>query len=303
MHGTEASVRVAGRFPGIAEPEPDPAWRPWVRLLDLALAAAGESDWASTVTLAPSRPAGAPLLHGAALGGNSRRWRQLLRELLRESDSPAAGDSGASGTNGTNGTNGARSGSIRPSARRRLDALGIAKAAIEQDTAALDRLASSAAVDPGRLSAVAQLAVIPLLSACRARFVDQVPAGWLHGYCPLCGAWPTVAEMRGLDRSRRLRCGRCHGDWELPVLRCPYCDELRHDRLHALVPEGDEHTRRVDVCESCKGYIKTFATLQALPHRSLAMVDLATLELDVTAQDRGYTRPGRPGFPLEVSAS
>jgi FdhE protein len=67
------------------------------------------------------------------------------------------------------------------------------------------------------------------------------------------------------------------------------------------VPEGDEQTRRVDVCESCKGYVKTFATLQAQPLRSLAMLDLATLELDVMAQDRGYTRPSRRGYPLEVS--
>ena len=125
--------------------------------------------------------------------------------------------------------------------------------------------------------------------------------GWLRGYCPLCGGWPTLVEMRGLDRSRRLRCGRCNGDWQLPVLRCPYCDELRHHQLHALAPEGDEQTRRVDVCESCKGYIKTFTTLQAQPLRSLALLDLATLELDVMAQDRGYTRPSRPGYPLEVS--
>ena len=297
MHGTEASVRLARRFPGITEPEPDPAWRPWVRLLDLALAAADEPDWASTVTLAADRPDGAPLLHGAKLGGNARRLRQLLRELLRESDRLAPGDSGAGGSNGT------QSGPAAPSARRRLDALGIARAAIEQDAPACDRLARSADVDAGRLFAVAQLAVIPLLFACLERFADRVPAGWSRGYCPLCGAWPTLAEMRGLDRSRRLRCGRCRGDWQLPVLRCSYCDELRHDRLHALVPEDEEHTRRVDVCESCKGYIKTFATLQALPPRSLAMLDLATLELDVMTQDRGYARPSRPGYPLEMSAT
>jgi FdhE protein len=297
MHGTEASVRLARRFPGITEPEPDPAWRPWVRLLDLALAAADEPDWASTVTLAPERPDGAPLLHGARLGGNARRLRQLLRELLRESDRLVPGDSGAGSSNGT------RSEPAAPSARRRLDALGIARAAIEQDASALDTLARSAGVDPGRLSAVAQLAVIPLLATSLARFGDHVPVGWSRGYCPLCGAWPALAEMRGLDRSRRLRCGRCRGDWQLPVLRCSYCDELRHDRLHALVPEDEEHTRRVDVCESCKGYIKTFATLQALPLRSLAMTDLATLDLDVMAQDRGYARPSRPGYPLELSAT
>jgi FdhE protein len=297
MHGTEASVRIAGRFPGLAEPEPDPAWRPWVQLLDLALAATGEAGWTRTVALAPDRPEHAPLLHGATLGGNGRRLRQLLRELLRESENVAPGDSR------TIHRNGSRSVPARSSARRHLDTLGIARAAIEQDGPALARFATLAAVDPGRLSAVAQLAVIPLLSAGLAPFADRVPSTWSRGYCPLCGAWPTLAEMRGLDRSRRLRCGRCRGDWQFPVLCCSYCNESRHDQLHALVPESDEQTRRVDVCESCKGYIKTFATLQALPLRSLAILDLATLELDVIAQDRGYTRPSRPGYAVEVAAT
>ena len=37
MHGTTTSIRPSGRFPDPQVAEPDPAWRPWVRLLDLAL--------------------------------------------------------------------------------------------------------------------------------------------------------------------------------------------------------------------------------------------------------------------------
>jgi FdhE protein len=185
--------------------------------------------------------------------------------------------------------------------RRRLESSGIARAAIVHDTDSIDRLAAAAGIDAGRLAVVAQLAVVPLLSACATRFRDQISATWLHGYCPICGAWPALAETRGLDRSRRLRCGRCSSDWAIPVLRCPYCDEMRHAQLHALVPEADEQTRRVDVCETCKGYVKTFATLQALPFRSLATMDLATVELDIMAQDRGYARPSHVAYPMTLT--
>jgi hypothetical protein len=34
--------------------------------------------------------------------------------------------------------------------------------------------------------------------------------------------------------------------------------------------------------------------------RALATTDLATLELDMVAQERGYVRPSRPGYAITV---
>jgi FdhE protein len=156
-------------------------------------------------------------------------------------------------------------------------------------------------VDAGRLSAVAQLALVPILRTCATRLREHVPESWISGYCPVCGAWPALAELRGLERNRRLRCGRCSSDWPIPVLRCPFCSELRHDKLHALLPEGDEQTRRVDVCDTCNGYLKCFSALQPMPLKSLAITDLSTVELDIVAQQRGYARPSRLAYPLSVT--
>jgi FdhE protein len=216
---------------------------------------------------------------------DARRVRRLLRELLREA---GAGQSGSPGDR-------ARS--------RRLDALGVLEGAIRQDADALERAALRAGVDARALGAVAQLATIPLLRACAARGNAHIPESWLNGYCPVCGAWPTLVEIRGLERNRRLRCGRCNTDWPIPVLRCPFCNEIHHDKLHALLPEGDEQTRRVDVCDSCKGYIKGFSTLHTMTPRALATTDLATVELDLVAQERGYERPSRAAFPLSVTVA
>jgi FdhE protein len=281
-----------------------------MRLLDLALEAADAPEWASAVPVAlPDRTLGAPMLDGTTLRVDARRARRLLRELLRACHSKRSEDSSSARLR--RAPAGLRpsvrnddAGGIQPSARndrrRRLDALAVLHGAITHDVDAIEQAALAAGVDSGHLAAVAQLAVVPILRACATRFREQIPSDWMHGYCPVCGAWPALAELRGLERNRRLRCGRCSTDWPIPVLRCPFCDELHHDKLHALLPEGDEQTRRVDVCDTCKGYLKTFSTLQAMPLRSLAIIDLATIELDIVAQERGYERPSRPAYPLSI---
>lgn len=302
MHGTETSIGTARRLSGsLGEPALDPAWRPWVRLLDLALAAAGEPGWASSVVLAPERPPDAPLLHGATLRVDARRFRQLVRALLREADRAVPPEPGLV-SRASSGRTAHDSRAAGPDTPRRLDSSGLARAAVSQDASAVERVADAAGVDGARMSAVAQLAILPFVSSCAARFHHEIPAAWPRGYCPVCGAWPALAETRGLDRTRRLRCGRCASDWVIPVLRCPYCDEMNHGALHALVPDGDEHMRRVDVCDTCKGYVKTFATLQAFSARSVATMDLATVELDLMAQDRGYARPSRLAYPMTVTS-
>jgi FdhE protein len=294
MHGTTTSVRAAGRLSGSqVGAELDPAWRPWVRLLDLALAAADDPAWMDVVPEPPlERASGAPLIHGATVRVDARRVRKLVRELLREASSLRA-ERGVLSVPGEGPVEG-----VRP---HRLDALGVLRAAIVQDADAIGRLATRAGVGADPLSAVAQLAAMPLLRACATRFKDRIPEDWDHGHCPVCGAWPTLVEIRGLERNRRLRCGRCSSDWPIPVLRCPFCSEIRHEKLHALLPEGSEQTRRVDVCDTCKGYIKGIATLQASQLRALAITDLATIELDLVAHERGYERPPNVGFPLALT--
>jgi FdhE protein len=312
MHGTPTSVRPAGRLShSQVGAELDPAWRPWVRLLDLALAAADDPVWMDAVPeLSSAQVSDAPLIHEAVVRVDARRVRKLLRELLREVSSFRAESSFRAGACPEERQR--REGGILSvpvegpvgrdaGTRPRLDALGVLRAAIAQDAGALEQCAMRASVAADVLSTVAQLAAIPVLRACATRFRDRTPAGWDHGYCPVCGAWPTLVEIRGLERSRRLRCGRCSSDWPIHVLRCPFCNEGNHDKLHALLPEGSEQTRRVDVCDTCKGYVKGISTLQPAGLRTLALTDLSTIELDLIAQERGYERPADVGFPMSLT--
>lgn len=263
----------------------NPEWRSWLGLLEETIRALDDAAWDAAVpTPAFDRPANAPLLHGTTLSLDPRIARRWARKLLK--CAAARPDPGAA--------------SLARFRERNLDAVALLEAAIRQDHERVRALAADTGADAAALMAVAQLAAMPVLHAARRQFGREVPASWTHGFCPICGAWPVLAEMRGLERARRLRCGRCAADWHFDVLHCPFCDEKFHKNLGALHAEGQEEVRKVDTCSTCKGYLKAVTTLTPLPAWQVPLEDLKTVELDIVALERGFHRPERPGFELDL---
>lgn len=259
----------------------NPEWRSWLGLLRETRRALDDAAWEHPVSGPEAEtPAGTsrPLLHGRELLVDSSRLRRLVRRLAEVAGTEAPSLAG-----------------YRPSDQ---DALALVEAAVRQDRAEIEALAEAA--DPDALSTIAQLVALPLLHASARQLAAQVPAYWPYAYCPICAAWPLLAELRGLDRTRWLRCGRCGGAWQVDWLRCPYCGEAAHERLGSLVPEAEPETRKAETCSSCRRYLKSVTTLQAIPLFELLLRDLETVELDLEAVDRGYTRPQGPGFALKV---
>jgi FdhE protein len=185
-------------------------------------------------------------------------------------------------------------------ARASVGVLDLVEAGIRQDHDQVTATANSANIDPGQLGIVADLAGRPLLGAIARNNSDRIPHTWMHGYCPVCAGWPVIAEMRGLDRQRALRCVRCGTGWHLPWLMCPYCGTTDHDQLGSLVPDDAADGRRVDVCHRCLGYVKTIPTLRELSAQEVALVDASSIELDVAGLERDFLRPSQPGFDLGV---
>lgn len=136
-------------------------------------------------------------------------------------------------------------------------------------------------------------------SALRAALSPQLAAydawrgageAWRHGHCPGCGAQPAVARLSPGEvmRQRSLICACCGSEWRFRRIGCPHCGNDVSDRLNVLELEGDDPLR-IDACEECKGYVKTYAGEDP---RSPALADWTTLHLDLLAQERGYTRLG-----------
>jgi len=264
-------AEVAQRLADVRRQNPES--ETWLALVEAALAESQDATTWDVAVPAPveGRPVRAPLLHGVEIAVHPGSVSRFVRRLTR-----------LAGLNG---------------AVRDLDPIDLLEAAICQDDARIDALAAS---DPSALRVVAQVAAVPLLRACARTIGSGVSPAWWEGYCPLCGAWPTLAEFRGLERKRWLRCGRCGTGWEVPWLHCPFCAETSHENLGYLAPEDGETTRKVEVCDSCKGYMKAEPTVRELPWWGVLLDDVATVALDVAALDRGYHRPERRGFELEV---
>jgi FdhE protein len=274
---------IRNRLDALAQQHPD--WRSWLTLLEATLREMDGPIWAEIeIRLRSDRAEAAPLLDGAELAVDGRRARNWVQHLMKTAAKGEA--SGAASLTATD--------------LDRLDALVLLEAAGNQDYTRLQSLADNMSADLQALEAIAQLAVMPLLQAGRQHLAEQISPTWPHGYCPVCGAWPTLVELRGLERTLRLRCARCGGDWEATWLRCVFCGETEYRQLGFLFQEGKEETSKVETCATCKGYLKTLTTLQGSSPHEVALEDLATVELDLVALERGYTRPARPGYPLHL---
>ena len=289
MSRTAAGLRTdaATRIATLRQQRPE--WGVWLALLaEVEERASGQSPVASrqpTGVRRGSRESGvtsAPLLQRTALRLDGAEARDLIARLAEQASALENGRS-LSG--------------YRPSSEESVELIG---AAVRQDRNAIGALAMVSGIDSGALGSVAHLAALPLLRVYGRELQDEIPQHWPHGYCPICAAWPVLAERRGLDRSRRLRCGRCASQWEIEWLTCVYCGERDHQRLGSLVSEDGDETLKVETCASCMGYLKSMASLQAIPDFELLLRDLETVELDLIALERGYRRPEESGFDMEL---
>ena len=266
-----------------------PEWQTWISLLAMAERALNDMGWHTPLSetelarsFSGSPEKEAPLLNRRTLQVDAARIRRLVRDLALN----ASAIEGAT--------------SLRRYRPSEAEALGLISAAVRQDGDEINRLAAERDVDAGALASVAHLAAFPLLHSCGRLLESRVPASWPHGYCPVCAAWAILAERRGLDRSRRLRCGRCAAQWEVQWLYCIYCGERDHDRLGSLESDDRGEMLKVETCASCRGYLKSIASLQGFPAFELLLQDLETVEFDLVALDRGYNRPLQSGFALDI---
>jgi FdhE protein len=154
-------------------------------------------------------------------------------------------------------------------------------------TAELDAKAASLGIDPGLARSVLRLALLPTLSRLTDRLSPVRPEGlWTAGHCPHCGGPPTLAESRGLEQRRVLRCGLCAAAWAGDRLRCPFCGESDHRRLRQLSAEGESDRYRLAVCEACGGRLRVVSTLVELSPPGILVAELAVVHLELGEEAR-----------------
>lgn len=137
----------------------------------------------------------------------------------------------------------------------------------------------------------------PLLGSFAAWRNEEKEEKWLRPYCPACGSGPAMAQLVGKDPGRRrmLVCGGCGTRWQFPRTQCPFCaNDSQRLSVLAIVGEGG---LRIDWCESCRGYLKTY---DGEGREDLLLSDWTSLHLDVLARDRGFERRAASLYELDA---
>jgi FdhE protein len=265
-----------------------PEWAPWLAVMGELLDEIEDPGWDAAVPLGTlPLPSQVPLLAKARLKLDERVVVRIFENLM--------GSAGRSGT--------PEMGSLQTVPCAKLGFLGVFRAALNQDSDGLKAYASAACVDPDAFRAVAALAPMPFLHACNRLCGAAVSESWIEGYCPVCGAWPAFADVRGIERARYFRCGRCGAAWQARCLFCPYCGMTDHEELATLVPEQSRSKGVIDACNRCLGYVKALTTLQGSAAATVILDDAASVELDLAALEHGYKRPPGAGYTLDVAVA
>jgi hypothetical protein len=146
------------------------------------------------------------------------------------------------------------------------------------------------------LSFWVRVAAGAVLEAARAAIATPTRDEWTGAACPACGGLcqvSVIAEESGEfmgGSPRSLVCGRCAGWWTFPRALCTWCGEGDPRRLPSFVPD-DRKAVRIDGCETCSTYVKTFDLREAGGIELVPLVDdVATVSLDLWAIDQGLSR-------------
>ena len=225
-----------------------------------------------------------PILSGAAVDLDATPFEPFV---LAFCDDLALGDAG------------------RPAARLRgtlergeIDIASLLTASLMRQQTSIRMKANQVGVAPDVLWLVAELGAAPLANRLQHMYLRDAAAGdgalraaldtWDEGCCPACGSWPALAEE--LTGIRLLRCSFCGAAWQPAIRRCIYCTEAGPSFVAAALSESEKQSRRVELCRTCGGYLKSLTAAGMTPFALLPVVDLASSDLDVGAVDRGYIR-------------
>ena len=200
-----------------------------------------------------------------------------------------------------------------PAGAEQAEALTAAVAAGDRE--ALLRMAESAGLDPMVLHFTAGIIVAPVLRALTSQATaegEEAPWEqgdvWRQGYCPVCGALPTIgwldkpvvdeknAFLAGGGGKKHLHCGVCGANWKFRRGACPACAEEGSGVMELLRESGNSaHGERLDWCTKCRSYCPTVDLREREFVPNLDALALGMMHLDMVAA-RKNLKPLMPSF-------
>lgn len=111
--------------------------------------------------------------------------------------------------------------------------------------------------------------------------------GWTKGYCPVCGAFPTIALIEEKITRRWLHCSRCGHDWLFSRVICPYCDNEAQQGMDFFYVETRAQESAY-TCSQCKRYLITLNWVSDLYDHDLDISAISLTHMDVIMQEKGF---------------
>lgn len=144
---------------------------------------------------------------------------------------------------------------------------------------------------PKTVAFLAFASLIPSLESAAEELAKKLPNMKVPAVssCPLCGGLPLITSLNEKEGFRHATCSFCRHEYRIKRLACPICGEEDHEKLSFFTVD-EEPGFRVDVCESCKTYVKTIDFRELDRIAVPVLDDLDSLALDYVAAGQGYRR-------------
>lgn len=141
-------------------------------------------------------------------------------------------------------------------------------------------------LDPWLPYYLAEQAIRPYLQVIANQFKEQIANSDAKRDCPCCGEPIRLAILK--DKGKKvLQCPRCYAQWDEKRTSCSHCGEENDDASYYLTVEESKN-EQVQVCKTCKGYVKVIDLRSSFKQHEPALLDLQSIHLDFIAQKQGY---------------
>ena len=178
----------------------------------------------------------------------------------------------------------------------------------------IESIAADGGVEPDVLAFVSGFVLSPVLHAMVATALPEdgeAPwdrdGAWQQGYCPVCGAFPTIAwldkplldeknaYLAGGGGKKHLHCSQCGTGWKFLRGACPSCGKETSGTMEMLRETEASRGERLDWCTKCNTYCPTVDLREREAVPNLDALALGMMHLDMVAA-RKKLRPLRPSF-------
>lgn len=190
----------------------------------------------------------------------------------------------------------------------------LAEAQVSGNREAVLRIAEAGNIDPQVLDFVFGFVVAPVFRALASgvladggHFGAHGGGLWQQGYCPVCGAMPSIgwldkaaideknAFLAGGGGKKHLHCGVCGTNWHCKRAVCPACSEDGNGVMEVLRESGASHGERLDWCTKCRSYCPTIDLRECEHMPNLEAAAIGMMHLDMVAAQKNL-HPLKPSF-------